>query len=62
VGGEVNGFWEYGGHCVGNRYVGCTVTYVISQISEDLMPTYLPSCYYKEKEKIGSRKPKVKRE
>ena len=44
-----NGFWEYGGHCLGNRCVGQAVTYVMSQVSEGLMPTYLPSCYYKEK-------------
>ena len=26
VGGEPNGFWEYGGRCLGNRSVGCDVT------------------------------------
>ena len=57
---EPSGFWEYGGCCLGNRCSG--PAYVMSQVSEVLMPTYLPSCYYKEKEKIGSRKPKVKRE
>ena len=37
VGGEPSGFWEYGGHCLGNRSVG--PTYVMSQVSEVLMPT-----------------------
>jgi hypothetical protein len=39
VGGEPNGFWEYGGHCLGNRCVDCTVAYVMSQVSEVLIPT-----------------------
>ena len=26
VGGEPSGFWEYGGHCLGNRSEGCDVT------------------------------------
>jgi hypothetical protein len=26
VGGEPNGFWEYGGRCLGNRHVGYAVT------------------------------------
>jgi hypothetical protein len=51
VGGEPNGFWEYGGHCLGNRCVGLAVAYVMSQVSEVLIPTHLPSCYYKEKKK-----------
>jgi hypothetical protein len=50
VKGEPNGFWEYGGRCLGNRCVGLIVAYVMSQISEVLIPTYLPS-YYKEKKK-----------
>jgi hypothetical protein len=37
VGGEPSGFWEYGGCCLGNRRVGRA--YVMSQISEVLMPT-----------------------
>ena len=37
--GEPNGFWEYGGCCLGNRCIGCTVTYVMSQVSEVLVPT-----------------------
>ena len=28
--GESNGFWEYGGHCLGNKCIGQAVTYVIS--------------------------------
>ena len=46
-----NGFWEYGGHCLGNRSVG--PAYVMSQVSEVLMPIYLPSCYYKENKRKG---------
>jgi hypothetical protein len=37
VGGEPSGFWEYGGHCLGNRSVG--PTYVMSQVSKVLNPT-----------------------
>lgn len=37
VGGEPNGFWEYGGRCLGNRSVG--PAYVMSQVLEVLMPT-----------------------
>ena len=51
VGGEPSGFWEYGACCLGNRSAGHAVTYVMSQVWEVLMPTYLPSCYYKEKER-----------
>jgi hypothetical protein len=51
VGGESSGCWEYGGHCLGNKCVGHIVAYVMSQVSEVLIPTYLPSCYYKEKGK-----------
>jgi hypothetical protein len=39
VGGEPSGFWEYGGHCLGNRCVGCAIAYVMAQVSEVLMPT-----------------------
>ena len=53
VGGEPNGFWEYGGCCLGNRYAGHAVTYVMSQVSEILIPTFLPYYYYKEKKKRG---------
>ena len=35
---------------------------VMSQVLEVLMPTYLPSCYYKEKGEGGREKPMVKRE
>jgi hypothetical protein len=49
--GEPSGFWEYGGCCHGNRCV--SPAYVMQWISEVLIPTYLPSCYYKEKEKGG---------
>jgi hypothetical protein len=51
MGGEHNGFWEYGGCCLGNGCVGHVVPYVMSQVSEVLIPTYLPSHYYKEKKK-----------
>jgi hypothetical protein len=51
VGGEPSGFWEYGGCCLGNRYAGRTVAYVMPQVSEVLITTYLP--YYKEKKKWG---------
>lgn len=37
VGGEPNGFWEYGGCCLGNRCSDCT--YVMSWVSEVLIPT-----------------------
>ena len=37
--GEPNGFWEYGGCCLGNRCTGRTVAYVMSQASEVLVPT-----------------------
>ena len=37
VGGEPSGFWEYGGHCLGNRSVG--PAYVIPQVLEALIPT-----------------------
>ena len=33
VGGELSGFWEYGGCCLGNRSSGST--YVNSQVSEE---------------------------
>jgi hypothetical protein len=36
VGGEPSGFWEYSGCCLGNRSAG--PTYVMSQVSEVLMP------------------------
>ena len=52
VGGEPSGFWEYHDYCLGNRSVG--PAYVMSQVSQILMPIYVPSCYYKEKvEKKG---------
>jgi hypothetical protein len=35
--GEPNGFWEYGGRCLGNRSVG--PAYVMSQDLEVLTPT-----------------------
>ena len=38
VGGEPNGFWKYGGRCLGNRCAGCAVAYVTSQVSEVLIP------------------------
>ena len=41
--GEPNGFWEYGGCCLGNRCTGRTVTYVMSGVSEVLVPTYSKS-------------------
>lgn len=31
--GEPNGLWEHGGCCLGNRCIGCTVTYMMSQVS-----------------------------
>ena len=37
--GEPNEFWEYGGCCLGNRCIGHTVTYVMSQVLEVLVPT-----------------------
>jgi hypothetical protein len=37
VGGELSGFWGYGGCCLGNGSAG--PTYVMSQVSEVLMPT-----------------------
>ena len=37
--GEPNGFWEYGGCCLGNRCIGRTVAYMMSQVSEVLIPT-----------------------
>ena len=37
VGGEPSGFWEYGGCCLGNRCSG--LTYVMSWVSEVLIPT-----------------------
>ena len=39
VGGEPNGFWEYGGCCLGNRCVGHDVAYVMSQVLEVLIST-----------------------
>jgi hypothetical protein len=36
VGGEPNGFWEYGGCCLGNRCAG--PTYVMSWALEVLIP------------------------
>ena len=30
VRGEPSGFWKYGSCCLGNRSVGCAVTYVMS--------------------------------
>jgi hypothetical protein len=39
VGGEPSGFWEHGSCCLGNRSVGSA--YVMSQVSEVLMPTLL---------------------
>jgi hypothetical protein len=38
VGSEPNGFWEYCGRSLSNRYVGHVVTYVTSQVSEVLKP------------------------
>ena len=43
VGGEFNGFWEYGeygGPCLGNRCVGRADAYGMSQILEVLMTTH----------------------
>ena len=37
--GKPNGFWEYGGYCLGNGCTGRTVTYEISQVSEVLVQT-----------------------
>ena len=39
VGGEPSRFWEYGACCLGNRCVGPTVAYAMSQVSVVLMPT-----------------------
>ena len=38
--GEPSGFWEYGG--LGNMCIGWAVAYVISQVSEVLVPTIPP--------------------
>ena len=37
MGGKHNGFWEYGGCCLGNRCSG--PSYVMSLVSEVLIPT-----------------------
>ena len=39
--GEPNAFWEYGGCCLGNRCLDPTIAYVMSQVSEVLVPTYI---------------------
>jgi hypothetical protein len=57
--GEPSRFWEYSGYCLGNRSTG--ITYVMSRVSKVLIPTYLPSCYYKEKGKKERGTPMVKK-
>jgi hypothetical protein len=49
MGGESNGFWEYGSRYLGNKYVGRTVAYVMSLVSEVLMPTDRISGEYESK-------------
>jgi hypothetical protein len=60
AGSKPSGFWEYGRCCLGYRSAG--LAHVMSWVSEDLIPTYLPSCYYKKKEKRRRGKFMVKRE
>lgn len=41
MGGKPNEFWEYGGHYLGNRCIGLSTAYVMSWISEVLIPTHI---------------------
>jgi hypothetical protein len=50
VGGELSEFWEYGGCCLGNRSAG--PTYVMSQVSEVLIPTHTPYCLSDQESEI----------